>query len=92
MFGFLGNIGPWELVLILLIALIVVGPGKLPDVAKSLGKAINEFKRSTSGVQKEFQDAIKFDEPAKNAETVKAEEKPAAETAATEAVKEEKDS
>ncbi|NLG33033.1 MAG: twin-arginine translocase TatA/TatE family subunit, partial [Syntrophomonadaceae bacterium] len=33
MLGFIGNIGPWELVLILLIALIVVGPGKLPEVA-----------------------------------------------------------
>ncbi|MEN6461918.1 MAG: Sec-independent protein translocase protein TatB [Syntrophomonas sp.] len=92
MFGFLGNIGPWELVLILMIALIVVGPGKLPDVAKSLGKAVNEFKKSTSGVQKEFQNAIKFeDEPTKNVNTVKAEEKPVSETTETEVIKEEKD-
>lgn len=62
MFGFIGNIGPWELVLILLIALIVVGPGKLPDVAKSLGKAVNEFKKSSTSIQKEFQNAIKVDE------------------------------
>lgn len=62
MFGFLGNIGPWELGLILLIALIVVGPGKLPDVAKSLGKGLNEFKKATSGVQKEFEDAMKIDD------------------------------
>lgn len=62
MFGFIGNIGPWELVFILVIALIVVGPGKLPEVAKSMGKAVNEFKRATTGVKKEFQDAIKFDE------------------------------
>jgi len=65
MFGFIGNIGPWELVFILVIALIVVGPGKLPEVAKSMGKAVNEFKRTTTGVKKEFQDAIKFDEPDK---------------------------
>ncbi|CFX95086.1 Sec-independent protein translocase protein TatA/B/E [Syntrophomonas zehnderi OL-4] len=57
----LGSIGPWELVLILLIALIVVGPSKLPDVAKSLGKGFNEFKKATSGVRKEFEDAIKDD-------------------------------
>ncbi len=64
MFGFIGNIGPWELVFILAIALIVVGPGKLPEVAKSMGKAVNEFKKSTSGVKKEFENAIKFDDPA----------------------------
>ena len=60
-----GNIGPWELIFILLIALIVVGPGKLPDVARSLGKGLNEFKRATSGVRKEFEDAVKMDETPK---------------------------
>lgn len=59
MFGFIGNIGPWELVLILLIALIIFGPGKLPEVAKGLGKAVNQFKNASSGLQKEFQEAIK---------------------------------
>ena len=63
MVGFIGNIGPWELVFILAIALIVVGPGKLPEVAKSMGKAVNEFKKSTSGVKKEFENAMKFDDP-----------------------------
>ena len=63
MFGFIGNIGPWELVFILAIALIVVGPGKLPEVAKSMGKAVNEFKKSTSGVKKDLQDAMNFDDP-----------------------------
>lgn len=62
MYGFLGNIGPWELVLILVIALIVVGPGKLPEVGKSVGKALTEFKKATTGVKNEFEDAIKFDE------------------------------
>lgn len=52
------NIGPWELGLILLVALIVVGPGKLPEVAKAVGKGINEFKKVTSGYKKEFQDAM----------------------------------
>ncbi|HNX93033.1 MAG TPA: Sec-independent protein translocase protein TatB [Syntrophomonas sp.] len=57
-----GNIGPWELLLILLIALIVVGPGKLPDVARSLGKGLSEFKKVTTGVRKEFQDAVNLDD------------------------------
>ncbi len=56
-----GSIGPWELMLILLIALIVVGPSKLPDAAKSIGKGLNEFKKATNGVRKEFEDAIKVD-------------------------------
>ncbi|MDD3853752.1 MAG: twin-arginine translocase TatA/TatE family subunit [Syntrophomonadaceae bacterium] len=59
MFGFIGNIGPWELMLILLVAVIVVGPGKLPDVARGMGKAMGEFKRATSGVRKEFDDIMK---------------------------------
>lgn len=62
MYGFIGNIGPWELAFILLVALIVVGPGKLPEVARSLGRAANEFRRVTTGVRKEFQDAMRFDD------------------------------
>ncbi|SHG98820.1 sec-independent protein translocase protein TatA [Thermosyntropha lipolytica DSM 11003] len=62
MYGFIGNIGPWELVLILLIALIVVGPGKLPEVARSLGKAINQFQKATSGVKREIEEAIRLDD------------------------------
>lgn len=63
MFAFIGNIGPWELMIILLIALIVVGPGKLPEVAKGLGKAFHDFKKATAGVQQEFQEAVRFDDP-----------------------------
>ena len=44
MFG----IGMPELILILAIALIVIGPKKLPDLAKSLGRAMREFKKATS--------------------------------------------
>jgi sec-independent protein translocase protein TatA len=62
MFGFIGNIGPWELIFILLIALIVVGPGKLPEVAKGMGKAAREFKKATSGVQKEINEVMRFDD------------------------------
>jgi sec-independent protein translocase protein TatA len=52
------NIGPWELMLILVVALIVVGPNKLPEVAKSIGKGINEFKKVTNGYKREFQEAM----------------------------------
>lgn len=44
--GLIGNFGPWELVLILIIVLIIVGPGKLPQVGQSLGKAIQSFRKA----------------------------------------------
>lgn len=40
----LGNIGVPELILILIVALVIFGPGKLPEIGKSLGKSIGEFK------------------------------------------------
>lgn len=46
MFGLIGNFGPWELLLILAIVLIVVGPGKLPQVGQSVGKALQNFKKA----------------------------------------------
>lgn len=42
------NIGPTELIVILVIALLVLGPKKLPEVGKSLGKGIREFKDGIS--------------------------------------------
>ena len=54
MFG----IGMPEMLLILAIALIVIGPKKLPDLAKSLGRAMREFKRATS----DFKETLAVDE------------------------------
>ncbi|MFH2064474.1 MAG: twin-arginine translocase TatA/TatE family subunit [Pseudomonadota bacterium] len=50
MFG----IGMPEMILIMAIALIVIGPKKLPDLAKSLGKAFGEFKKATSELKESF--------------------------------------
>ena len=42
-----GRIGPMELILILVIVLVIFGPGKLPMIGQSLGKAIREFRSSS---------------------------------------------
>jgi sec-independent protein translocase protein TatA len=52
--------GPLELIIVLVIALIVLGPGKLPDVGAALGKGIREFRRASS----DLQDAARVDTPA----------------------------
>lgn len=57
----LPNVGPWELVLILLIVLIVFGANKLPKIAKDLGSGIREFKKSISGESDEKKDDSKKD-------------------------------
>ena len=44
------NIGAPELIIILIIALIVLGPGKLPDVAQSLGRSVREFRKAVTDV------------------------------------------
>ena len=46
---FVNNIGPGELILVLIIALVVIGPKKLPEVGRSLGNGMREFKESISG-------------------------------------------
>lgn len=59
------NIGPIELVVILVIALIVVGPGKLPDVGAALGRSIREFRKAASDVK----ESTRLDEPVTAAPT-----------------------
>jgi sec-independent protein translocase protein TatA len=45
----IGNVGPMEIILVLIVALVVFGPKKLPDLGHSLGKGIREFKGSVTG-------------------------------------------
>ncbi len=57
--GFLPSIGVWELVIILVIVLLIFGPGKLPEVAKAIGKSLKSFKSAQRGVEKDITNAIK---------------------------------
>jgi len=56
MFG----IGISELVLILIVAFVVVGPDKLPKIARTLGKALHEVRRATEGLREEIEDGGSF--------------------------------
>lgn len=44
-----GWIGPWEIAILLIVALLVFGPKKLPEMGRSIGKGMREFKDSISG-------------------------------------------
>jgi sec-independent protein translocase protein TatA len=55
------NFGPGELIILLIIALVVIGPGKLPEVGAALGKSIREFRRASTDVK----EAVNVEPPAK---------------------------
>ncbi len=77
--NFMG-IGPGELLLILLIVLIIFGPGKLPELGKALGKGIREFRQAAQGATaqinrelKDLEKAVSVEEPAEKEEGEKKE-------------------
>lgn len=59
------GIGMQELIIIVIIALLIVGPKKLPDMAKSLGKGLNEFRRAAEGLTEDIKETIKVDDEKK---------------------------
>ena len=61
MFG----LGGQEILLILLIVLLLFGPKKIPELARGLGKGIQEFKKAQSNLQEEFNKAVE-EEPKKD--------------------------
>ena len=55
------DVGIPELILILVVALVVFGPGKLPEIGAALGKSIREFRRATEGISKEIQSVTQLE-------------------------------
>ncbi len=52
------NVGPAEILVILVVALLVFGPHKLPEIAKQVGKAVRELRRMQSSLQDEVRDVL----------------------------------
>ena len=75
------NIGMPELVIILVIALIIFGPRKLPELGRSLGKSIGEFKKASNELRNTLDEEIRAEERKEQQAKTEAEQKSALEAA-----------
>src|SRR4051812_43264890 len=57
------QLGPMEIMVILVVALLVLGPSKLPDAAKQAGRALAEFRQWSGGIKAEMKDAVRDVDP-----------------------------
>jgi len=67
----MGLNGPSELILIIIVALFLFGPDKIPEMARSLGKAMGEFKKAQTQAENEIKNEIKKIETPQNEKDVK---------------------
>ena len=67
-----GSIGMPELIIIFVIALIIFGPRKLPELGRSLGKSLAEFKRASNELKSTLEEEIRLDEQKANLDAAKA--------------------
>ena len=73
-----GSIGMPELIIIFVIALIIFGPRKLPELGRSLGKSIAEFKKASNELKSTLEEEIRLEEQRSTVEASKAATPPAA--------------
>lgn len=57
------GMGPWEILMILVVALLLFGAKRIPEIAQSLGKGITEFKRGIKDVQSEIETSVNAPTP-----------------------------
>jgi TatA/E family protein of Tat protein translocase len=67
-----GSIGMPELIIIFVIALIIFGPRKLPELGRSLGKSIAEFKRASNELKSTLEEEIRLEEQKQSLDAAKA--------------------
>ena len=65
----MGSIGMPEMLVILVIALIIFGPRKLPELGKSLGRSLAEFKRASNDLKSTLEEEIRVEEQQKRVES-----------------------
>jgi sec-independent protein translocase protein TatA len=70
------NIGPLEIVIVLIIVLVIFGPKRLPDLGRSLGRGMREFKDSVTGKDKDELAEGSADQPEPTTVTPAGEQKP----------------
>jgi sec-independent protein translocase protein TatA len=78
-----GSIGMPELIIIFVIALIIFGPRKLPELGRSLGKSLAEFKKASNELKSTLEEEIRLEETRSTFEASKAAAEAAKTTAAT---------
>ena len=57
----MGSLGMQEIIIIFVLALIIFGPRKLPDIGKSLGKGLAEFKKASNELKQTWEDEVRLD-------------------------------
>ncbi|MCQ2177144.1 MAG: twin-arginine translocase TatA/TatE family subunit [Bacteroidales bacterium] len=71
----LGVVGPWQIVIIAFVILLLFGGKKIPELMKGLGKGVKSFKQGMAEVENEIKDAqIEIEKPAKKIDSGKTEE------------------